>query len=381
MKHMHDHPVTKDFLALTKFTCPHGWENDLYDDLMVGTYGASKDVMGNYFITIPGSNVLFTCHMDTAGGGKAGPQRVRRVWKPGGILATDGTTLLGADDKAGMAVLLHMVRAEVPGIYAFYVGEERGCVGSNHHAVHYDTYLPHLGIEKIDQVVSFDRYGYESVITHQLGMCASDKYAWAVSEQYARHGITTLAPDPHGLFTDSAQFTELVAECTNISVGYDGHHGVTERQDVEFLIQVAEASALVQWNDLPIVRQPSEDDYSGYDGTYFEWREGADGVWRRNVKSYRRSRAYREAEDDDIEELRRQAVHYPTMQDILDPETYWRDEELIEFAERNPTEAGMVIATLLDERFDLLADLDQHYPPYGKGGGNDGEDDDLYALA
>src|SRR5690606_20123026 len=97
-------------------------------------------------------------------------------------------------------------------------------------------YLPHLGVEKIDQVVSFDRYGYESVITHQLGMCASDKYAWAVAEQYARHGITTLAPDPHGLFTDSAQFTELVAECTNISVGYDGHHGVTERQDVEFLI-------------------------------------------------------------------------------------------------------------------------------------------------
>ena len=40
-------------------------------------------------------------------------------------------TILGADDKAGMVILLYMIEKKIPGLYYFFIGEEVGCIGSN----------------------------------------------------------------------------------------------------------------------------------------------------------------------------------------------------------------------------------------------------------
>jgi hypothetical protein len=45
------------------------------------------------------------------------------------MISTDGTTTLGADDKAGVSVLIWMMKHNIPGLYYFFIGEE-GCIGS-----------------------------------------------------------------------------------------------------------------------------------------------------------------------------------------------------------------------------------------------------------
>lgn len=92
---------------------------------------------GNLICTLKGSKsnaapIYFTSHMDTVVPGNG----VKPTIKDGYVM-TDGTTILGADDKAGLAVMLEAVRAlkenDIPhGDIQFIitVGEESGLVGA-----------------------------------------------------------------------------------------------------------------------------------------------------------------------------------------------------------------------------------------------------------
>ncbi|WP_107727599.1 M20/M25/M40 family metallo-hydrolase [Desmospora activa] len=92
---------------------------------------------GNLIATLEGNLpdapvIYFTCHMDTVAPGKGVKARVE-----GEYVVTDGTTVLGADDKAGLAALLEGVRVvkEQGGKHGtiqfiLTVGEESGLLGS-----------------------------------------------------------------------------------------------------------------------------------------------------------------------------------------------------------------------------------------------------------
>jgi len=76
--------------------------------------------------------IYFTCHMDTVTPGKG-----IRVQRKGGYLSSDGTTILGADDKAGLAALLEALRVvKENGLphgdiqIIITAGEESGLVGA-----------------------------------------------------------------------------------------------------------------------------------------------------------------------------------------------------------------------------------------------------------
>jgi hypothetical protein len=191
---------------------------------------------------------MFTCHLDTCSSTyekvnhKIGTQFVE----------TDGTTILGADDKAGMTVLLYMIEHNVPGLYYFFIGEEVGCIGSSAAA--------NLNFSDYNKCISFDRRGYDSVITEQLfGVCCSDEFAKDLAKQLNKKNLTfNFRPDPTGIFTDSACFTESIPECTNISVGYFSEHQFVEKQDLRFLVNLCEAVVKVDWASLPVMRDPSE---------------------------------------------------------------------------------------------------------------------------
>ena len=78
--------------------------------------------------------------------------------------------------------------------------------------------------------------------------------------------VVNLKCDPSGVFTDSAEFTSIVPECTNLSVGYFCQHTHAEKTDVAFayslclaLIQVAH-KGLVPLPVRDIVNPPVEDD-------------------------------------------------------------------------------------------------------------------------
>jgi hypothetical protein len=257
--------IREKFLELTSKTYPHGTEEELFGML---SDKLEKDEFGNLYINIGDNDVMFTSHLDTATAAKT---TVTHVFE-GNIIKTDGTSILGADDKAGVVIMLNMIEHNIPGLYYFFLGEEVGCVGSKKlAAVHNITKL-----ENIKKVISFDRRGTTSVISCQGGSrCASDKFTDALAAELNRVDSTfSYKTDPTGIYTDSAQFVKIYPECTNISVGYKSEHTFSETQDIEHLEKLANAVLQVDWTSLPVERDPSKVEYTSYGYGYsYGWDE------------------------------------------------------------------------------------------------------------
>ncbi len=250
--------IKEKFLELTNRTYPHGTEEELFPILFNTVDGLQKDEFGNLFIKVGDSDVMFTSHLDTA---TSANTPVNHVFD-GDIIRTDGKSILGADDKAGVTIMLYMIKNNIPGLYYFFLGEEVGCVGSKKVA----NVQKENKIEGINKVISFDRRGTTSVITYQSGKrCASDTFGKALSEQLNLANNTfKYEIDPTGILTDSVQFISIYPECTNISVGYQSEHTFTETQNIVHLEKLAEACLKVDWNNLPVERDPSKVEYKSY---------------------------------------------------------------------------------------------------------------------
>lgn len=254
--------VKEKFIQLTSKTYPHGHEQELFE--LLPSY-LKQDEFGNLYHQI-GDNptTMFTSHLDTA---SYDYSVVNHVVKDN-IIYSDGSTILGADDKAGVVILIYMMEYNIPGLYYFFLGEERGCVGSRKLSVVHQN-QPISGINK---VVSFDRRGTDSVITHQVGgRCCSQDFAKELSHQLNSISKNLFnkpfyyEPDPTGIYTDSAQFTNIYSECTNISVGYQNEHTKYESQDIEHLDKLCRVVTLVKWDEIQSYRKPSKYDYDEYD--------------------------------------------------------------------------------------------------------------------
>ncbi len=235
------------FLKLTEWTIPFGHESEL-EHLLPN--GWKKDDIGNYYYQIGNSETLFTSHLDVATDKK---EKVNHIVN-GNIIKTDGTTILGGDNKAGCCVLFYMIENFVPGTYYFFLGEET--------AVHKD--LPHgslLAIEsdsnffkKFKRAVSFDRKEKGQLITRQLGRnCCSDEFADKLIEVFKSNGIE-YQKDRTGYYTDVAFFGDLIPEIVNLSVGVYNEHTVNEYVDIKYVEDVAKAAVKIQWEKLPIIR-------------------------------------------------------------------------------------------------------------------------------
>ena len=66
-----------------------------------------------------------------------------------------------------------------------------------------------------------------------------------------------------------AKFMHIVPECTNISVGYYNEHTTREVQDIVYLQKLCKAVCEIDWDSLPIVRDPltideDDDDYEEF---------------------------------------------------------------------------------------------------------------------
>jgi hypothetical protein len=68
--------------------------------------------------------------------------------------------------------------------------------------------------------------------------------------------------DTGGTFTDTANYTHLIPECTNISVGYYNAHQATEYLDVSFAAWLLERLCALDINALPVLRDTSDNDYA-----------------------------------------------------------------------------------------------------------------------
>jgi len=234
--------------------------------------GWKKDSHGNYYYLI-GENIttMFSCHLDTADSGQ--PKKITHEID-GKIVKTDGKTILGGDDKAGAAIIIYMIQKKFPGLYYFFIGEEKGCIGSRALARQLESNKDGI-YEKINKVVALDRRGYDNLITFQMGeRNCSDAFADALIKEFEAAGVKYVK-DPSGAVTDSHHFAEIIPECTNLSVGYDMQHTMRESQDIEFLQKLADAFLKVNWEGLPAERDPKKVErrtyYSTRSSRYNDW--------------------------------------------------------------------------------------------------------------
>ena len=267
--------ILETFLRLTNSTYPYGTEDSLVENMIKqGVFpDLEKDSHGNYYYKIGKSRTIFTSHLDTA---CKESTPVTHVFD-GNMIRTNGKTILGADDKAGVTILLHLIKNKIPGLYYFFIGEEVGCIGSGL-AAKYDKFK---GL--YDRIISFDRKDTGSVITYQSSSrCCSDVFADELSKQLNKRGDMSYKKDDGGVYTDSAEFTHLIPECTNISVGYYKEHTTNECQDIKHLAKLADACLLIDWEKLPTRRDPSKTEYKSYDygcGYGYGWKD-RESNWR-----------------------------------------------------------------------------------------------------
>ena len=245
--------IKETFLNLTTHTVPHKKELEyLADKLPMNIL--KKDPVGNLYIKIgENTTTMFTSHLDTVGG----DTKVNHVIE-GKMIKSDGKSILGADDKAGVVIMLYMIHKGVPGLYQFFMGEEVGCVGSRALSSWVEKNKNNEIYKGITKVVSLDRKDVDSVITYQTGeRCCSDAFADSLISQLKKQGLT-YRKDTGGVLTDSVHFTDVYAECTNLSVGYWSQHTNYERQDIEFLDSLCKACVNIDWEGLTIKRKPGE---------------------------------------------------------------------------------------------------------------------------
>lgn len=253
--------VTETFLKLTSKTYPHGSESELNG--LLPDY-LDYDEFGNRYIQIGDSSCMFTSHLDTATSQKV---EVKHVIE-GNICKTDRSSILGADDKAGVTIMLWMIWNKIPGLYYFFIGEEVGCIGSKALA----NKIRNNKIENITKVISFDRRGTDSVITFQASSrCCSEKFAQALADELNKNKTFRYKPDPSGIWTDSAQFTSIYPECTNISVGYSSEHTTWESQNLDHLEQLADTCLNIDWEGLPVERDPKSVEYKYRNWSDYDW--------------------------------------------------------------------------------------------------------------
>lgn len=261
-------------VAMLRYRRPAGSKTeDRFIKVFLSPLGLEMDSYGNLYKRIGDAPVLWSSHTDTVHR-DGGEQRL--VISGDKISAGGASNCLGADCTAGVWLMSEMIRAGVPGLYVFHREEECGGGGSNYIAK--DT--PGL-LAGIEYAIAFDRYGYESVITHQFGQrCCSDVFAKSLADALG----LGMRLDDGGSFTDTANYTDLIGECTNISVGYFNQHTKSEYQDIAFLLRLRDALLAFDWRDLVSSRKPGELDpadshFRRYGRKAFDYTQWMDDLW------------------------------------------------------------------------------------------------------
>lgn len=208
--------------------------------------GMQMDAVGNRYLRVGTAPVMFSAHTDTVHA-KAGRQKVYYDPHLNQLFKADHDCL-GADDGVGVWIMLNLIEAGVEGLYVFHQAEEIGGVGSAYIA----DETPEL-VKGMRFCIAFDRRGNSDIITHQAGgRCCSDEFAQDLGIMLG-HGYKAC---DGGVFTDSANYTHLIPECTNLSVGYYNEHSRNEYVDLGEAETLLTALLALDWAQLETYRDP-----------------------------------------------------------------------------------------------------------------------------
>lgn len=193
-----------------------------------------------FLVYVGNSDIMFTSHTDTV---HMSSQVIQQdVVLDGNLYCKKDNQPLGADDAAGNWLMFNMINAGVPGIYAFFRGEERGGIGSSWCAEHRQDLFT-----DVKAAIAFDRRGTKSIITHQgAGRGCSDEFGRSLA------GILGMGHelDDTGIYTDTAEFFKLVPNCTNVSVGYEREHSKNETLNKSYIEALRNRLIAADWANL-----------------------------------------------------------------------------------------------------------------------------------
>ena len=218
------------------------------------------------------SDTLFSCHMDTVhSNAESNGSFQDLAYDPtfGHIVLAPGSTsgCLGADDGAGIYVLLRMIESKVPGSYIFHTGEERGGIGATAMLAKRKDWL-----DNFSRAIAFDRAVQQQdspeVICSQGGVpCASLQFGGALVDALNAHSAL-FADDwvisHKGTFTDTKVYRGVIPECVNLGVFYARQHSPQEFLDVAHLESLVTAACKIKWDDLKATRKPEADAIPAY---------------------------------------------------------------------------------------------------------------------
>jgi len=133
--------LVQTFLQLVAIDSPSGEEDAIAAELerRLNEIGveASQDAHGNVLGRLAGEGepLLLSAHMDTVEPGRG----IKPVWDGLDVIRTDGATVLGADNKAGCAIIIEVIRSLLEDAARYRTvevaisrGEEIGLVGATH---------------------------------------------------------------------------------------------------------------------------------------------------------------------------------------------------------------------------------------------------------
>lgn len=248
----------REFMDMLSYRRPDGSKTEVaFLKKFILPLDVEVDHSGNHIKRIGTAPVLWSCHFDTVafrGGRQKITSTARGIIK---LAKRSKSNCLGADDTGGVWLMVNMIRAGVEGLYVFHRGEECGGIGSSFIAKH----TPEL-LDGIKYAIALDRKGTMDVITHQFGRCCSDKFGMALAVALGDHWL----PDDTGMFTDTANYTEIVPECTNLSIGYEHCHSRKEWIDFNFLKGLLDTLVKLDVTSLPVDRDPTDWDDNDYYG-------------------------------------------------------------------------------------------------------------------
>lgn len=228
--------------------------------------GGWSDAFGNFYVQVGDgqSDVIWSSHTDsvhtTSGEQRLLLKNYKNLGRTLELSAKEKqSNCLGADCATGVWIMREMILNKVPGLYIFHRDEESGGRGSSWIAKN----KPEL-LKLYKFAIAFDRRGTDSVITHQFSQrCCSKAFV---------DSICKLLPegykaDDGGTFTDTANYTDHIGECSNLSVGYSMQHTKSEYQSVDFAMKLR--AAMLAFDESALVSERKPGDYeSKWGGNY-----------------------------------------------------------------------------------------------------------------
>lgn len=169
-----------------------------------------------------GATIMLSAHMDTVKGVFAD----RKVIEKNGVFSSDKGAL-GADDRAGIAIILEVLRNvdklsfEGTIKVAFSREEEIGCVGSS--KINPNWY------EDVDLAIVCDRRGNRDIVVGCFDAFCCNEVGSFFEEASAMQGMDWKCVE--GGVSDAVTFSEKGINSVNLSVGYRNEH-----TDKEYLV-------------------------------------------------------------------------------------------------------------------------------------------------